>query len=150
MKNIIYIICITTTFVIISCSENSRNKRRISQTKQVSQGTKNLDTSHSEEYCFRNETPYDNDDNMKDVEDLKFIIKGDSINGTFAWIPAEKGGMNGKISGIKKDNIIHAVYDEINSDQPFVIKITLSSDNAEITSQSESFGTYTIKKSDCK
>lgn len=150
MKETILSLCIAFATVTTSCDKSKKTEEAQLETSQESAETQVLDQNPSEEYCFRNEIPYEDNPKMIDVEDLRFTVKGDSINGTFGWIPAEKGGIDGKIKGIKKGNMIEAVYDEIDSDIPFPITITLSGDNAEVTSSDKSFGTYTIKKSDCK
>lgn len=153
MKKTILLSCISIASLILSCKENSE---KIEETLPETSMESNPAEAPVEngKFCFKNETPYDNGEgtNLVDVENLELTVNGDAIQGKFEWIPAEKGGMSGEISGTKKGNMIDAVYNETYAEEPYPIslKIILSEDEAVVTSSDESFGTYTIKKSNCK
>jgi len=133
------------------CNENS--EKVTGDSSSISQIEKLADaTDEQSEYCFRNEMPVPWDKNIVEIEELKFTVAGDAVKGTFKWVPAEKGGLSGEISGTKKGNAIEAVYNETYAEEPFPIalKILLFPDQVVVTSSDEFFGNYTIKKSDCK
>jgi|GEM_PF-1341309 len=153
MKKTITLTSILIASFVLSCKENSEKTEEIIQ--EISPETATPDVaSEKEQYCFRNEIPYNNGESsdLVDVENLEFTVEGDSVKGKFEWIPAEKGGLSGEISGTKKGNAINAVYNETYAEEPYpiAVKIALSADEAVVTSSDESFGSYTIKKSDCK
>lgn len=127
----------------LSCKEKSESQENNQELVQKDK---------KEEYCYRSEYPFLDYEGKeaKDVEELRFTMEGNAIEGIFNWIPGEKGGMQGTISGTIQDNTITAVYTEINSDGPIKISITLSPDKADITSSEESFGQFSIPKVECR
>lgn len=153
MKKNLVLSCISIASLFVSCKENSNKTEEL--LPEIPTEANAADTAaEKEHYCFRNETPYTNEDgsHLVDVENLEFTVEGDSVKGKFEWIPGEKGGLSGEISGTKKGNEIEAVYNETYAEEhyPISLKISLSPNEAVVTSSDESFGSYTIKKSDCK
>lgn len=145
IKQTLYAASLALSFAMLSCNTP--------KTEDTSQETSTGEQASAEEKrCFRTEYPYQTEDgrDLADVEELNLEIKGDAVHGTFAWTPAEKGGLPGQFIGTRKGDVIDATYDEINSDAPFPIKIILSADEAVVSSSEESFGSFTLKKADCR
>lgn len=145
MKQTLYTACLVLSFAMLSCNTQ--------KTEDTPQETSIAEQASAEEkLCFRTEYPYQTEDgrDLADVEELNLEVKGDVVHGTFAWTPAEKGGISGQFIGTRKGNVIDATYDEINSDALFPIKIILSADEAVVSSSEESFGSFTLKKVDCR
>ncbi len=153
MKKTIALSCILMASFLSSCNENSEKTEEAISETSMETPTETI-PAESGKFCFKTETPYTTEDgtNLADVESLEFTVDGNAVTGKFEWIPAEKGGLSGEISGTKNGNVIEAVYNETYAEEayPINLKIIVSADGAVVTSSDESFGTYTIKKSDCK
>lgn len=151
MKKNILLSSILLATLAFSCEEKPELIEEETQSETSMEGKVSQEVAEKEQYCFRNETPYDNGEgnHLVDIESLKITIEGNSVSGSFEWTPAEKGGLSGNFKGTKNGNEIEAVYDEINSDEPVSVKITLSDDEAVFAGPDESLGSFTIKKSDC-
>lgn len=137
---------IITGFILTAWALSCKEKSQEENNQELVQENKN------EEYCYRSEFAFLDDEGKEamDVEELRFTVEGSAIEGIFNWIPAEKGGMRGVISGTIQDNIITAIYTEINSEELIQLSITLSPDKADITSSDESFGQFSIRKVECQ
>ena len=55
--------------------------------------------------CYKNEYPFAGGEEM-DVLELRLEIHGDSIYGTYHWLPAYKDQRRGIVKGIRKDALI--------------------------------------------
>lgn len=134
-------------FVLVAWTLSCKGESENQEDKQVA-----IQEVEKVEYCYRNEFSFLDyeGNNAVDVEELRFMVEGSAVEGTFDWIPGEKGGMRGIISGTIQDNTITAVYTEINSEEPIQLSITLSPDKADITSSEESFGQFSIPKVECR
>jgi hypothetical protein len=50
-------------------------------------------------------------ENKKDISTVQLFITGNKVAGTMEWMPYEKDGARGKLSGTKVGDIINAKYD---------------------------------------
>lgn len=93
-------------------------------------------------FCFRNEYPFENEPNDKDIEELQYSVSGDIVSGTYNWIPMYKNQRTGSFKGILKDNIITALYSfyQEGIEDTVTIKIVLENNKAIVTGTSVELG----------
>lgn len=120
MKKTIVLACVSIASLTLSCKENSEKTEETRPETSV-EANEPEPVAENQQYCFKNETRYKSEDgsDLVDVENLEFTVDGESVKGKFEWIPAEKGGLSGEISGTKKGNVIDAVYNETYSEEPY-------------------------------
>lgn len=69
-----------------------------------------IDANETAAYCFRNEYPYQDGSDLKDIEEMELLINGNEVTGTFNWLPAEKDARRGKVEGTNNNGILSLRY----------------------------------------
>ncbi len=104
-------ICSTTlclllsVFLLSGCSNNDRPAN-----KQVLTETKPLEANSFRRYCYRNEYPFADQPESKDVLSLTIDINDDRVTGDYNWLPAFKDKRMGRFAGSIEGQLITATY----------------------------------------
>ncbi|MBE7383535.1 MAG: hypothetical protein F6J95_019220 [Leptolyngbya sp. SIO1E4] len=79
----------------------------------------------SDRQCFRNEYPFEDNPEQKDVESLTVDIQGDQVTGEYNWTPALKDARTGSFNGSINDDVITADYEYMQEGQSGETDITI-------------------------
>ncbi|MGD1951063.1 MAG: hypothetical protein ACFB14_15635 [Leptolyngbyaceae cyanobacterium] len=79
----------------------------------------------SDKQCFRNEYPFEDNPEQKDVESLTVDIQGERVTGEYDWTPALKGARTGSFNGSISDDVITADYEYMQEGQSGEAEITI-------------------------
>ena len=93
-------------------------------------------------YCFKNEFSFEDEPNVKDVEELELTIVDDKVTGVYNWLPAYKDQRTGSIIGtIDKGQIIcQYTFLQEGVKNNASIKIILENNKAIISSENKELG----------
>ena len=79
----------------------------------------------SDKQCFRNEYPFEDSPEQKDVESLTVNIRGDQATGEYNWTPAFKGVRTGNFKGNLSNDVITADCEYMQEGQSGKARITI-------------------------
>jgi len=84
--------------------------------------------------CFRNEYPFEDQPDQKDVQSLTVYIDGDRVTGEYNWLPAFKDKRTGRFAGTIDGQLIMASYEYTQEGLSAIvaIEIALGSDQAVV------------------
>ena len=129
----------------VGCSKNDR--------MDVSSGeVDRAAVASSGKHCFRNEYPFDDEPDQRDIEELVVIIDGSRTIGEYNWIPAYKDRRIGRFNGSILNNSIDARYEfeQEGQSEIAIISITLEEAHAIIKGKPPEFGLdSTLARVDC-
>ena len=132
--------------------EQSIEKQEESLEKDATTTEEHKPVVTSSTLCYRNEFVYKTDATKKDVVELLLTIKGDTVIGSYVWLPAEKDRRNGMLMGTIKDSVIDARYDffQEGKQSKTTLKIYLKDTTAVIEGGAPELGLETtITKINC-
>ncbi len=135
------------SFMLVSCTNGERKVE-----KQVVAETKQVDSTVPTRHCYRNEYPFDNEPDLKDVEVLNIEIVGDHAQGEYNWLPAFKDKRVGRFEGSFDGQSITARYEYTQEGQSAtaIISITLEPDQVVVEAEKPELGlNSTIARVDC-
>jgi hypothetical protein len=107
------------------------------------------DTAH---YCYRNEYPFEDEPDQKDIQSLSVDISGGRATGEYSWLPAFKDQRVGRFEGTVEGQSIVARYEYTQEGQSGVttISIRLEPEQAVVAGGSPALGlNATIARVDC-
>tara|TARA_R100000935_G_scaffold21829_1_gene40268 strand:+ start:433 stop:909 length:477 start_codon:yes stop_codon:yes gene_type:complete len=103
-------------------------------------------------YCFRNETPYQENAEYIDILELKLEIIGSSVSGIYNWLPKFKDRREGVITGKIVGNKIEGKYEfsQEGKVETVPIEIQLNDDSVIVSNDTNGIGIgATIKRTNC-
>ena len=103
-------------------------------------------------YCFRNETPFNDNPENIDILELKLDVIGSSVTGIYNWLPKFKDRREGTITGTIKENIIQGKYqfNQEGKEETIPIEILLNEDSVIISNDTKGLGIgATISRTNC-
>lgn len=130
------------------CSKN--NGRDVEQ--QTSRETDRIEAASSTQHCFRNEYPFDDEPDQRDIEELVVVIDGSHATGDYNWIPVYKDSRLGRFDGTIQNDSISASYEfeQEGQSETAIISITLEKGQAIIKGESPEPGLdSTLARVDC-
>ncbi|MEZ9178246.1 hypothetical protein [Vibrio kanaloae] len=107
--------------VVLGCDNGNDLELAQIETKQTSED------SNERRYCFRNEYPFKDNPSDKDVKELNIEIIGDTVEGTYNWIPVFKDKRMGQFSGSIANGVatVKYVFMQEGSEQEEVLEVKL-------------------------
>jgi hypothetical protein len=147
MKNklTITILSLFIGFLFIGC----KNSNKQEQPQNEVNSEENIITDN---LCFQNEYPFQDNPSIKDIQELTLSIEGEQVTGDYNWLPAQKDQRKGSLTGTIKNNIINAQYRYLQEGIEGVTELTiiLNNEKAEITGGAPELGlNASIAKIDC-
>ena len=115
-----------------------------------SQVEKEVDIKKS--FCFRNETPYNENAEDIDILELKLDVIGSSVSGIYNWLPKFKDRREGTITGVIEDNKIKGKYMfmQEGKEQSIPIQIELNDSSVVVAEDNQGLGIgAVINRTDC-
>jgi len=103
-------------------------------------------------YCFRNETPFNDNPENIDILELKLDVIGSSVTGIYNWLPKFKDRREGTITGSIDENKIQGKYQftQEGKEETIPIEILLNEDSVIISNDTKGLGIgATISRTNC-
>jgi hypothetical protein len=120
IKNLSLLVIIGS--LLINC-----NNSKPSNTKN----SRDQGTDTRKNYCYRNEYPFADNPEDKDIIELIIEITGNKVKGTYHWIPAFKDQRKGCIEGTIINNYIVGNYIYIQEGIRDTVNITITLNDEE-------------------
>lgn len=150
------ILSVISAIMLTSCNNSSDESLETGVNQKEAQKSPSENDKPNEnisgKYCYRNEYPFPDNPENKDIIELNLNIDGDKVTGNYNWLPAFKDKREGNLEGTISDRTINAKYtfNQEGQAQSADLKIELKDNQAVISGGDPALGLgANLDKNEC-